>query len=180
MSNRYDKALAGPLTHGSTGWVPAENTPRVIRIDAPPGDLADVSGVWTPVASGSRDSTSAEDRAWALLWRTLPAYVIVLLAGFAGVLIWTWASWQWDLGHAPYHVEKFLLWLILVAGLGVRVWGTESSRDWAHTHAGVERHRIDKAAQVRIAEVQVEADLKRKALAATLKMLEARDNDSDR
>ena len=133
----------------------------------------DVTPALNPVHDASRDSTSATDRAWAYNIRLAPALLVcVLLAGMgtlAFVLIMRYLAQPTD---ALMNLFAFLLFL----AAGFFMFAVSLSRtDYAHSRAGVERHRISTAADLRREEIAAMLELRREALRHTLALLDAQE-----
>ncbi len=131
----------------------------------------DVSPALNPVHDGSRDSTSATDRAWAYNIRLLPAMLVcVLLAGMgtlAFVLVMRWIETPTD---GLTNTFAFLLFV----GVAFLMFAVSLNRtDYQHSRAGVERHRISTAAELRKVEVSAMLEMRREALRLTLELLDS-------
>lgn len=125
----------------------------------------DVGRAWQPLQA-TKEATSAVDRARGLQMRVLPFLALFALAGVVvGGVVWLVA------GIVPIAA---LVAVLVFAGLGIGTYGRLNSTDYAHSGAGVERHRIDTAADLERQRMEHEQELRRLALDAYLKQLEGR------
>lgn len=129
-----------------------------------------VTPVFEPVRDGARDSVSAQDRAWGYVIRLLPFGLISVGLAFLGfvafILVTAWV------GLPTSALERFFAFLVcLVVCFGVFA-ATLSHTDYQHSRAGVERHRISTAADLRKHEIDALLTLRREALRHTLTLIE--------
>lgn len=131
-----------------------------------------VDGALTPVESRQgRDSTSARDRAKARLIDSAPLYVAITVLSLAGTVAYIL------IGDAGFLDSLFLF--LVTMGLGLIISDFQRVKLWlGHSHAGVERHRLDTAAAMYKAQLEAAAQVRRDALELQLRMLE--DNDQRR
>ena len=127
---------------------------------------AEIAAVWA-AQDGAAEQTSATDRARAVILHSLPNLGLVALLSLAGAIV---------VGLVAQHVVPALLtFLLAMALVGSWVYRQESRIEYAYSRAGLERHRIDRAAELRLVEMEYAAELRRTALNAYLKMLEVDD-----
>ena len=126
-------------------------TPATIYVDTPLTTL-----------EGAREVTSGRDRAIALVIRLAP-FSIVWLVLAVGV------SWAASMGG----------WFTLIcfAALTACTYAYMDRTEYQFSRNGLERHKVDTIAGLKMAEMEHQQELKRMALEATLKMLEARNSD---
>ena len=172
MANRYDTAQS------FVAPAPVRVRPQV---DLPAvAEPVRIEPVFAPTVSPSRDATGATDRARGLVYRMAIPGAMVLLTAIAGVVAYTIVLVLADAGDlVPWMLDRVLIFLAIVAGGGLAMFDRESARDYDHSHAGVERHRIDTAAAIRSEELEAEYRLRQTALSAQLKLLGVGDNDDD-
>ena len=173
--NRYQNGAAyvSPIAPG---------TPQAIQI-LPPDSLqqSDISAVWTPTISQSRDSTGAQDRARGLILRTMPTLGALVFLASTAVIMYLAGLAVFDLRPlSSKPLDSTLIFLGILGAMWFFTYSAESRRDYQHSHAGVERHRLDAAADIRMAELGAELQMRREALAASLKLLEIRTDADDR
>lgn len=154
-------------------FVPAarEAPPRHEIIMPGPGPAPAWETALQPVESRQgRDSLSAEDRARGRLIDSIPAHAAILLLSILGALAFR------RFGDAS-TLDSFLVFLGAL-GMSLLVYNANDIAErFRHTHAGVERHRIDAAKDMHRAQLQAEAEVRREALALQLKLLEDRNHD---
>lgn len=129
---------------------------------------ADIANVPTTVIvddalttlEGARESTSGMDRSKALVVRLMP-YSAVWLVLSVGV------SWAASMGG----------WFVLIffAALTSVTYAYLDRTEYQFSRNGLERHKVDTLADLKMAEMSHQQELRRMALEATLKMLETRD-----
>ena len=145
-------------------------------IDVIPIPATDITPAMKPTASQSKDSVSAQDRAKGFNTRMVFPMALTVVLGLVGALFWTLTLAMLDVGQvAPFMLDRVLVFLAIVGGMGLTVWTKANQVDHDHTHAGVERHRITTAAEVRKVEVQAELQQRQMATEAMLTMLERRE-----
>ena len=146
-------------------FVPAvSNRPEVPAQLWQPVTSGDMS-VWQPSES-VREETNAVDRSVGLLIRQVPMFVIwLILAAVAGLIAWYvlpgWASFIF--GLAVLGVLSAASFLIM----------DRTERDYSGS--GLERHRINRAAELKRLELKQAHELKRAALNAYLDHLQRKD-----
>ena len=141
--------------------------PHTIEIDKDTGDIV-------PDAfrgyDGAQEYTSGEDRARGLRIRIIPLFLLLLtLTVGCGVLIVILT----DISAIVVVVTGTLI----CAGMGLIAYNRESLRDYDYSRAGLERHRIDIAAELKEQELDYQFRLKRMLLQHHLQMLETIDRD---
>lgn len=159
-------------------FVAPEREQAPIAVDAAPLATADTSAVWMPTASPTRDSVSAQDRARGFLLRQAPIYAIVLVLSIAVTLAYTLVGMAADVA-APFMLDRVLVFLAMLAGSAFAVHDRGDRRDYDHSHAGIERKRIDAAVDIRRREIDAELQLRTAALGAQLRMLEMQNRGSE-
>lgn len=123
----------------------------------------DVGRAWEPL-QGTKESTSAVDRARGLRIRLLPFLGLYGLAGVVvGGVVWYVA------GIVPVAA---LLAVLTFAGLGISTYRRMNLDDYDHSTSGVERLRISEAAQLQREQLEQTHELRRMALESYLKRLE--------
>ena len=155
---------------------PVEKPPATV--DVTPIQMTDTSAAWAGVASPTRDSISAVDRARAFQIRQIPIYIAGVGVALAGTLAYTLIALAADIG-APWAADRLLVFLGLAVAALLVSHHRASVTDFQHTHAGVERLRVQTAADVRRAELDAELKLRLAALDAQLRLLDARQNATD-
>lgn len=154
----------------------AEFVPAVMATQAPTQSrrqqlarqAADIANVPTTVIvddalttlEGARETTSGMDRSKALVVRLMP-YSAVWLVLSVGV------SWAASMGG----------WFVLIffAALTSVTYAYLDRQEYQFSRNGLERHKVDTLADLKMAEMSHQQELRRMALEATLKMLETRD-----
>ena len=159
-------------------FVAPEREQTAIVVDSAPLATADTSAVWMPTASPTRDSVSAQDRARGFLLRQTPIYVVVLVLAVAVTLAYTLVSMAAEVA-APFMLDRVLVFLAMLAGGAFIVHDRGDRRDYDHSHAGIERKRIDAAVEIRTREIDAELQLRTAALDAQLRMLEMQNTGSE-
>lgn len=144
---------------------------HVAVVDVQP---VDVTPALNSVHDASRDSTSATDRAWGYNIRLIPAMIVCLLLAGMGTLAFVLAMRYLDQPtDALTNTFAFLLFL----AAGFFMFAVSLSRtDYAHSRAGVERHRITTAADLRREEISAMLETRREALRLTLQLLDSQQN----
>lgn len=149
--------------YNQTNFVPApiqRDNPRleIITAEQPPIPFSDTAFT---AHDGAKEATSARDRAIGLLIRVAPITALLgLLATFLGRL-------------AGLTLAQSV---ILFAALAVGGFLLFNAQEYAHSRAGVERHRIDKAAELARLNLHYQNQLRRQALKAYLRHLEQKDD----
>jgi hypothetical protein len=127
--------------------------------------VVDVAAVWG-AQEATHERTSAVDRAKGLQLRLWPFLLLYAGAGLVvGLGVWLVA------GTLP---GAALLAVLVFAGMGIFTYARMNSTDYQHSGAGVERHRIDRATQLHMAELDHRARMQEKALDAYIRQLEGR------
>ena len=141
--------------------------------------IGDMSQGWRGVPSPSQDSTGAEDRARGFNRRMVLPMALTVVLALVSVLAWVLVVTlvRGDANLMPFFIDRLFIFLIVVGGMGYTVWDRANDTDYDHTHAGVDRLRLETMRDVRIAELQAETQQRQAALAMSLKLLESRDND---
>jgi hypothetical protein len=188
--NSIDRSLAGidtetwqPVASSSrpaNNYVPEVKPPAPLRV--PDGwngvatvDLqpVDVSGVMESANDSTRDSTSAVDRAWGYNIRLIPALLVSLLLATLGTVAFVLAM-RWTSTPTDALTNTFVF--LLCIGVTFLLFAVTVNRsDYAHSRAGVERHRISTAAELRKSEIAAMLELRREALGHTLALLETQE-----
>ena len=150
---------------------PVELPPATV--EAQPIQITDTSAAWGGVASPTRDSVSARDRAVAFQIRQIPIYVAGVGVALAGTLAYTLIALAADIG-APWAADRLLVFLGLAVVALLVSHHRANVTDYEHTHAGTERLRIRTAADVRRAELDAELKLRLAALDAQMRLIDAR------
>jgi len=126
-------------------------TPATIYVDAPLQTL-----------DGATEKTTGLDRSQALVVRMLP-FTLVWLVLAVGV------SWAASMGGA--------FTLVMFAGLTSITYGYLDRQERQFSRNGLERHKVDTLAHLKLAEMDHTQELRRMALQAHLKMLGVDDDD---
>jgi hypothetical protein len=169
--NDYD---SGPAVRRSTSdrnfVAPAAPlaTRQPVTIDAGPAWLAerpplDVGRAWQPLQA-AQEKTSAMDRAQALRVRLQP-------------FLWAWGAVGVVVGGAVWLVAGALpvgalLAALTFAGLTAVTYYRLNRTDYDYSGAGVERHRVNAAADLARLQMENDHELRRLALASYLAALE--------
>lgn len=159
-----------------SNWVAADADPipaPAAVVDMPPIQATDTSAAWGGVASPTRDSVSALDRAKAYQVRQIPIYVAGVGVALAGTLAYALVAMSADIG-APWAMDRLLVFLVLVVAALLVSHHRANVTDYEHTHAGTERLRIRTAAEVRRAELDAELKLRLAALDAQIRLIDSR------
>lgn len=140
----------------------------VAAVDLQP---VDVSGVMEGANDATRDSVSAIDRAWGYNIRLIPALLVSLLLATLGTVAFILAM-RWTATPTDALTNMFVF--LLCIGVTFLLFAVTVNRsDYAHSRAGVERHRISTAAELRKSEITAMLVLRREALGHTLALLDA-------
>lgn len=158
---------AGPVASSSrptTTFVPAAprqpQPPAALLTTPTSGDL----DIWRPTGA-IHETTSATDRARGLLIRQLPLTAVWFVLAIAAAL----ASWQFARLSGPAAV---LFGLIVFGGCAAASFIAFDRQERDYSGAGLERHRINRAAELKRLELKQAHELKRDALNAYLRHLE--------
>lgn len=161
-----------PSLRTGAAWVGEEvRAAQPIQLHTPADiEPVNVTPVFEPVRDAARDSVSAQDRAWGYVIRLLPFGLIsvgLALLGFVAFILVT--AW---FGLHTSSLERFFAFLVcLVMCFGVFA-ATLNRTDYQHSRAGVERHRISAAADLRKHEIDALLALRREALRHTIELIE--------
>ncbi len=155
---------------------PAPRPPRPAEIMPAPAQMVDLSAAWQPTESPSRDSISAVDRAKAVHIRAVPIYVAVLGVAVVAVILYAMTLWFFrvDTG-APWALDRILVFVGTLTGVGLFVYLRLNAQEFDHSHAGVERLRIETAGEIQMAIIEAETEIKLRALDGYLKLLGVED-----
>lgn len=159
--NRYDT-----MQNFVPASPPKEREYNTALVQVSPHSVIPVDAVWKPVESKqTSDSVSAKDRAMASLADSIPVHFGLLMLSFlaAGVF--------WRVGNTETVDAIFVFFGVM--GLLTVLYNKDRMRKWFdHSHAGVERLRINKAAETAQQWKREEEATKREALRLQLKLLE--------
>lgn len=111
---------------------------------------------------GAREVTSGMDRSKALIIRLVPFSVVWLILAIG-------VSWAASMGG----------WftLLLFSGLTAVTYAYLDRQEYQFSRNGLERHKVNTLADLKRDQMSHEQELKRMALEATIRMLEARNSD---
>ena len=98
----------------------------------------------------------------------MPVLVLVGLLAVAGALV------AWGVAGTVPSVLTFLVIMAVVGG-GLYMW--DSRTEYAHSRGGIERLRITEGANIELAKIESEAELRRMALEAYIRMMEKRNDE---
>ena len=148
---------------------PARQMPMLGEV-LPAGQIepANLLHAWQQPMDGIREVTTGVDRAKAVVLRSTPLLAMVGLLATAGALI------AWGVAGQTPGTLTFLVIMAIGGGLLYR-W--ESHTEYQHSRAGVERLRITEGANIELAKLEHEAELRRMALDAYIKMMERDTNE---
>lgn len=153
----------------------APRPPRPAEIMPAPAQPVDLSQAWQPMTSPGRDSVSAVDRAKAFHIRSIPIYAAVVGMAVAAVILYSVTITFWGVHiDVPMFADRILIFLAVTFGWGLWMFKQANETDYDHSHAGIERLRILEAAEIQRTIVEAEAEIKREALQAYLRLLEGR------
>lgn len=130
-----------------------------------------VAPVFEPVRDSTRDSVSAQDRAWGYVIRLIPLGLVAVGVAILGVLAFVWATAY--MGYHTTTLERTLAFLACLVAVYATAAVMLNRTDYQHSRAGVERHRISTAADLRKHEIDALLALRREALRHTIEMLES-------
>lgn len=132
-----------------------------------PAKIVEVQRIFEAQA-GADEKTSGVDRANGLVVRMLVPGCASLCLGFAVALVLAFnGGGEWS---APAALA------ILAMGLAY-VYNRMDEREYQHSRAGLERHRIDTAAALKAQELAQQHELRRQALGAYMRHLEVDSDD---
>ncbi len=115
-----------------------------------------IDQVWTP-GEAIQHKTNERDRAGAFLLRLAPLSALLALLGVGIVLL---AGGTWGQG------------IVSFAALSIGGYWLLSKLDYQHSAAGLERHRIDRAAQIKTVELRERGKTARAAVQQFARALE--------
>lgn len=136
-------------------------------LPAAPAEPAHLVHVWQTPVEAMLEHTSANDRAKGVVRRSMPMLALVALLALAGAIV------AWVLGGTTPAALTFLVVMATLGG-GLYLW--ESRTEYQHSRGGIERLRIVESANLEMAKIDGEIELRRLALDAYIKMME-RDNE---
>lgn len=116
------------------------------------------------VAPGTREHTSAMDRARALRVRMFPFVVIWAGVGLIVLSALLFAAVEWPLAS--------LAGALVFAAMSAVTYYRLNRTDYDYSREGTERHRLDVAENIAHARMEHEQELKRMALDAYIRMME--------
>jgi len=137
-------------------------------LPAAPAEPASLLHAWQQPTEAHLEHTSANDRAKGVVRRSMPMLVLVALLALAGAIV------AYVLGGTTPSALTFLFLMATVGG-GLYLW--ESRTEYAHSRGGIERLRIVESANLEMAKIDGEIELRRMALDAYIKMMERDTND---
>ena len=132
-----------------------------------PAEPANLLHIWQTPVEALLEHTSAKDRAHGVVWRATPMLLLVGLLALSGAIV------AWNVAGQTQGVLTFLVIMALVGG---GLYWSESRTEYAHSRGGIERLRIVESANLEMAKIDGEIELRRMALDAYIKMME-RDNE---
>ena len=159
---------------GTTQYLPAaqpqrRQTPSLHEVLPPAtAEPAALLYAWQQPVEGMMEHTSANDRAKGVVRRSLPMLGLVALLALAGALV------AWGVAGTVPSVLTFLVVMATVGG-GLYLW--ESRTEYQHSRGGIERLRIVESANLEMARIDGEIELRRMALEAYIDMMEKRNNE---
>ena len=116
---------------------------------------------WQQPVEAMLEHTSANDRAKGVVRRATPVLLLVALLAVAGAII--------AFGVAG-TVPAVLTFLLLMATVGGSLYLWESRTEYAHSRGGIERLRIVESADLEMARIDGELELRRMALEAYINL----------
>jgi len=120
---------------------------------------------WQQPVEGMVEHTSAFDRAKGVVMRSLPMFGLVALLAVSGAIVAYGVAGQ---------VPSVLTFLVMMAIVGGILYWFESRTEYAHSRHGVERLRIERSADIELARMENETELRRMALESYLDIMEKR------
>jgi len=141
--------------------------------------ISDMSEGFKGTPSPSLDSTSAVDRAQGFNRRMVLPMLLTVILALVATLAWVFVLTlvRGDAYLMPYMLDRLFMFLAVQGGMGYFVWQRANEVDYAHTHAGKERLRLDVMRDIRIAEIKAETEQRKVALLASLRLLDGRAGD---
>ena len=147
---------------------PARQMPMLGEVLPPaPAEPANLLHAWQQPTEAHLEHTSANDRAKGVVRRATPMRLLVGLLALSGAII------AWNVAG---QVQAVLTFLVIMAIVGGGLYWSESRTEYAHSRGGIERLRIVESANLEMAKIDGEIELRRMALDAYIKMME-RDNE---
>lgn len=152
---------------GTTQYLPAvqpqRRQPPVLGevLPAAPTEPAALLHAWQQPVEAMLEHTSANDRAKGVVRRATPVLLLVALLAVAGAII--------AFGVAG-TVPAVLTFLLLMATVGGSLYLWESRTEYAHSRGGIERLRIVESADLEMARIDGELELRRMALEAYINL----------
>ena len=131
-----------------------------------PTEPANLVHAWQQPVEAMLEHTSANDRAKGVVRRSMPMLGLVALLALAGALV------AWGVAGTVPSVLTFLVIMAMVGG-GLYLW--ESRTEYQHSRGGIERLRIVESANLEMAKIDGEIELRRLALDAYIRMMEKDD-----
>lgn len=135
-------------------------------LPAAPTEPANLVHAWQQPVEAMLEHTSANDRAKGVVRRSMPMLGLVALLALAGALV------AWGVAGTVPSVLTFLVIMAMVGG-GLYLW--ESRTEYQHSRGGIERLRIVESANLEMAKIDGEIELRRLALDAYIRMMEKDD-----
>jgi hypothetical protein len=156
--NRYNQSTNYLPAHPPVAArrITVEETRALEGMARPAAQAVEVAGVFTPQRS-LQERTGPFERSLALVVRLLPFSAIWLVLAVG--IVW---------GFNTSASAGFLIFAALTAVTYYLL----SGQEYAHSGAGVERHRIDVAYALKMEEMAHQQELRRMALESTLKLME--------
>ena len=130
-----------------------------------PAEPANLVHAWQQPVEAMLEHTSANDRAKGVVRRSMPMLGLVALLALAGALV------AWGVAGTVPSVLTFLVIMAMVGG-GLYLW--ESRTEYQHSRGGIERLRIVESANLEMAKIDGEIELRRMALESYLDIMEKR------
>ena len=130
-----------------------------------PAEPANLLHAWQQPVEAMIEHTSANDRAKGVVRRSMPMLGLVALLALAGALI------AWGMAGP---VPATLTFLVVMATLGGGLYRWESRTEYQHSRGGIERLRIVESANLEMAKIDGEIELRRMALEAYINMMAER------
>ena len=103
--------------------------------------------------------------------RAIPIYVAGLGVALVALIMYVMTLWIMGAGGAPYALDRVLVFVGVLTVVELVIYLRLNKQEYDHTHAGVERLRIETAGEVQMAVIEAETEIRLKALDAYLKLL---------
>ncbi len=143
---------------------PARQMPMLGEVLPPaPAEPANLLHAWQQPTEAHLEHTSANDRAKGVVRRATPMLLLVGLLALSGAII------AWNVAG---QVQAVLTFLVIMAIVGGGLYWSESRTEYAHSRGGIERLRIVESANLEMAKIDGEIELRRMALDAYIHMME--------